>query len=74
MPTWIAARVAGASSRARRAGEHTPKNVIIAATRRAEPRSAEQLDVTRRKLREQAALFGLRRQRLADWMGEELAI
>ena len=47
-------------------GEHTAKNVLIAATRRAAPRSAAEDAETRRQLREQYALFGLRTQRLAS--------
>mmetsp|Transcript_58737 Transcript_58737/g.130912 ORF Transcript_58737/g.130912 Transcript_58737/m.130912 type:complete len:315 (-) Transcript_58737:281-1225(-) len=49
-------------------GEHTAKNVIIAATRRAVPRSAAGLSAIRKQLLQQLALFGVKRQRLAEWM------
>ena len=53
-------------------GEHTAKNVMIAATKRAKrrERSEGQLRALRRELRDLMALHGVERQRLAEWMGE----
>eukprot|EP00965_Chrysotila_dentata_P041344 1371319-Pleurochrysis_carterae.AAC.1 len=51
-------------------GEHTAKNVMIAATRRQRPRPTAHIEEKRRQLRQQLELFGVRRQRLAEWLGE----
>lgn len=51
-------------------GEHTAKNVIIAASLRAVPPSEAEKAQTRRQLHQQLELFGVRTQRLARWMGE----
>lgn len=50
--------------------EHTAKNLMIAATKRAQPIDAEPL---RHRLRELCAFFGIRTQRLAEALGESVS-
>ncbi|KAL1528958.1 hypothetical protein AB1Y20_010280 [Prymnesium parvum] len=51
-------------------GEHTSKNVMIAATRRVEPHTESERAGIRLHLQQQLSMFGIRRQRLAERMGE----
>ena len=51
-------------------GEHTAKNVMIAATKRTRPRPEAEVSTARAQLAQQLALFGAKRQRLAERMGE----
>lgn len=51
-------------------GEHTSKNVMITAVKRSEPRSDAQKDNLRQRLSAVAELHGIKRQKLADLMGE----
>ena len=58
-------------------GEHTAKNVMLAATkvktRRSGKEQEEWLQGRRRKLRELAQLYSIKRQRLAMLMGEGIS-
>ena len=53
-------------------GEHTNKNVMITATKRATPRSSAQKDQLRKRLRSLAKLHGVHGQKLAQLMNESL--
>jgi hypothetical protein len=54
-------------------GEHTSKNVMITAVKKKRSRSAKERSELKGRLRSLAALHGVRQQRLAMWMKEDLA-
>ena len=54
-------------------GEHSAKNVMITATKCQKPRSESELKQLRKRFRELAALHGVKKQRLAEWMGESIS-
>lgn len=54
-------------------GEHSAKNVMITATKCRKPRSESELKQLRKRFRELAALHGVKKQRLATWMGESIS-
>lgn len=54
-------------------GEHSAKNVMITATKCQEPRGESELKQLRKRFRELAALHGVKKQRLAEWMGESIS-
>lgn len=54
-------------------GEHSAKNVMITATKCQKPRSESELKQLRKRFRELAALHGVSKQRLAEWMGESIS-
>ena len=54
-------------------GEHTSKNVMITAVKRQKQcQSKEELDGLRKRIRDLALLYGIRHQKLAEWMEESL--
>ena len=53
-------------------GEHTAKNVMIAATKSPRRRSPEYLRVRREDVANLARFYGIERQRLAHLMGESV--
>jgi len=55
-------------------GEHTSKNVMIAATKRTTARSPTQQTELRDRLRTLAEMHGIRQQKLADLLAETLSI
>jgi len=54
-------------------GEHTSKNVMITATKCRKERSDAELAELRQRLSDLAAMHGVKKQRLADWMGETVS-
>jgi len=54
-------------------GEHTSKNVMITAVKRAKERSESQKEQLRSRLKSLADLHGVKRQKLADLMDEPIA-
>ena len=55
-------------------GEHTAKNVMVAAVKRPRARSAAQVDVRRQRLQALMSLYGVQHQRLAELAGEVTAL
>ena len=53
-------------------GEHTSKNVMIPALKKKTPRTKVQIENLRNRLKALAALHGITRQKLAEWMNEVL--
>jgi hypothetical protein len=55
-------------------GEHTAKNVMITAVKLPRKRSEKDLQGLRQRLHDLAQLNGIRSQKLAEWMEEELTV
>ena len=55
-------------------GEHTAKNCMITAIRKQRTTVSSNSDDVRSRLRHLAGQYGVRQQRLAQWMGERLTI
>jgi hypothetical protein len=53
-------------------GEHTAKNIMITAVKRANARSKEEKEELRVRLQSLAELHGIKRQKLADLMDESI--
>jgi len=54
-------------------GEHTSKNVMVAATRREVDRTREETEGLRARLVELAGIHGVKKMRLAGWMEEDIS-
>lgn len=53
-------------------GEHTAKNIMLTAIKRMNPRSADEKKQLRHRLKGLAELYGIPRQKLADWLKEDI--
>ena len=53
-------------------GEHTSKNVMITAVKTSKKQTEKRRELLRHQIREFCASHGIRKQRLADWMGLDL--
>ena len=53
-------------------GEHTSKNVMITGTKLRQQRSKSEIETLHKRLVALASLHGVKKQRLAEWMGESV--